>query len=54
MKVRLKKLQNGEWQSGIYRGNGGISSLIVSRIGSFWHCFKIFINPKNYWKAWVL
>jgi hypothetical protein len=32
MKLRLKRLESGEWESGVYRGNGGISSMIASRI----------------------
>lgn len=50
MKVKLKKIK-GEWHSGIYRGNGGISSMINSKITkSFWSAIRVF-SPKNIYKA---
>jgi hypothetical protein len=41
MKIKFKYLKSkGCFQSGYYKGNGGVNSLIVSYCGSFWHCVK--------------
>jgi hypothetical protein len=36
------KRSGKDWQSAICTGNGGVSSLVVGRLGTFWHCLKIF------------
>jgi hypothetical protein len=41
MKLIFKRHKK-QWQSGICTGNGGVSSLVVGRLGTFWHCLKIF------------
>lgn len=42
MKLKFKKTGN-EWESGIYQGKGGISSLVVVRhTKDFWYAIRIF------------
>lgn len=49
MKIKLSKDRNGEWMAGIYRGKGGISSLINARHSrSFWNVLKVFFRIRNY------
>jgi hypothetical protein len=51
MKLKLCK-KNNEWMSGIYRGNGGISSLIKSATSkNLFKCLFLFINIKYYYRA---
>jgi hypothetical protein len=50
MKISFKKFETGEYQSGIYRGRGGVSSLIASRCGNFWYCLGVF-SIKNIYRA---
>ncbi len=49
MKLKLGK-KNGEFYSGIYCGNGGISSLVNCRKGSLWFVLKAF-SIRNICKA---
>lgn len=47
MKLKLRRDGSG-WASGIYRGNGGISSLTVARhTHSFWKAISLF-SVKNF------
>jgi len=50
MKLKLKR-HKGQWQSGIYKGNGGVSSAVVCRLGTIRHCLGIFFKLSNYQKA---
>lgn len=50
MKIKFKKLENGDYMTGIYRGKGGISSLVISAQGQLWHCLKIF-TIRNIWRG---
>ena len=48
MKLKLKKDQ-GYWMAGIYRGKGGVSSLInVRHSKSFWEVIRVFFRIRNY------
>lgn len=49
MKLKLQKFKDC-YQSGVYRGNGGVSSMITSRTGSIFHCLGVF-SIRNIWRA---
>lgn len=52
MKLKFENDKNGHWHSGVYRGNGGISSLICARHSkSWWQAFKLFFNLRVYYDA---
>ena len=51
MKIKISK-KGIEWYAGIWRGKGGISSLIVSRQGKrFWRTIRILFIPKYLYRA---
>lgn len=50
MKLKFKKHKN-QYLAGIHRGNGGVSSMVASRCGGFWHCLKMFFIVKYYFLA---
>ena len=51
MKLKLEKIKEGKWQAGVYRGRGGVSSLIASRVGgSLWYAIGVF-TPRNLWRG---
>lgn len=41
MRIKLKR-HKGQWFSALYRGNGGVSSMVVSRIGGLRQALGIF------------
>ncbi len=52
MKLKLYK-KNGDWNSSIHRGNGGISSMVAGRTSkSIWFCLMLF-SISNLWKAFT-
>lgn len=50
MRVKIKKLEKGEWRMSLLRGKGGISSAVAIREGSFLHCIKVF-SFRNIYRA---
>jgi len=51
MKLKLKN-KKGEWYAGIYRGNGGVSSLVIHRQSkNLWGVIGIFFNLKYIWRG---
>lgn len=53
MKLKFKRVENGEYNSAILRGSGGISSLIHARQGNCWYAISLFLNLKSIIKAIV-
>lgn len=50
MKLRLQKSDN-HWHSGVYRGKGGVNSLVAARVAnSLWYCLGVF-TFKNIYKT---
>lgn len=53
MKLKIKR-KNGEWFTAMNRGNGGVSSLVVSRMGkSLLYVLGIFLSFHN-WRLLLL
>ncbi len=51
MRLRLYKNKNDKWFAGMYRGKGGVSSMLkVRQCKRFLWCILIFFNIKNYYK----
>jgi len=54
MILKLKKESDGKWMFGVYRGNGGISSLIRTGHGMpFFMALGKLLNPKYLYRAIV-
>lgn len=49
MKIKFSK-QDHQYQCGLYRGKGGVSSLVAARTGNFWYAILVFFSFKN-WKT---
>lgn len=50
MKLKFRR-EKGFWLSAICKGNGGVSSMVYSRVGSFWWALGAFFKFKMYKKA---
>jgi len=51
MKIKIKKAKPKGWLTvGMYRGNGGISSLINERTGPFYWALVVLFIPSNWMK----
>jgi hypothetical protein len=52
MKIKLRKEEGGKWMFGLYRGNGGNSSLVRARHGlSLLMAIISMCNIKYLWRA---
>lgn len=54
MKIKLQKEEDGKWMSGIYRGDGGMSSLIRAVHGrSFIKAVASLFNVRYLWRGFT-
>lgn len=52
MKIKFRKIEKGRFKAGVYRGRGGVSSLVCECTGTFWHAIRAF-HPKYIWRALI-